>query len=76
MHILSGTETSYSTSLAVNTASDFLVPSKTGSRSVRGSGLFLPYKEGDMEGKLSFYMFGTKCEALQPQCVCDISNRE
>lgn len=60
----------------VDNASDFLVPSKIGSRSVRGSGLFLPYKEGDTEGKLSFYMFRTECEALQPQCVYHISNCE
>ena len=73
---LSGTETSYSTSLAVDTASDFLAPSKIGSYFVRGSELLLPYKEGDTEGKLSFYMFGTKGEALQFQCVYDVSNGE
>ncbi|MXQ95494.1 hypothetical protein E5288_WYG003318 [Bos mutus] len=46
---------------------------KIGSCSVRGSELLLPYKEGDTEGKLSFYMFGAKGEALQPQCVYDVS---
>ncbi|KAI4567427.1 hypothetical protein MJT46_008640 [Ovis ammon polii x Ovis aries] len=47
---------------------------KIGSYFVRGSELLLPYKEGDTGGKLSFYMFGTKGEALQLQCVYDVSN--